>query len=153
MADETATTETGHGPISERLLEVFEKLSKGRQDDYYLELGKITVAFGTINIGTRLLLGLISGKEPAGNKPLRQVLETLGKVIPSAVADGTNRENIIRLVGRIDDARKERNRLIHSIWYLIGRKNGLRYDHKTGEKHLVPLKELTDPHLSTSVVS
>ena len=36
MAYETAHTyyETGHGPISERLLEVFEKLSKGRLDDY-----------------------------------------------------------------------------------------------------------------------
>jgi hypothetical protein len=137
---------TGHGPISEAL----RKLTSGRENDYYRELGKIQVNFARIEMGTVYILGLLSGMKPEVGFPIigdmssAIALKKLRKIVPITVADENTRKKIGIIAGKIDAVRETRNKLLHSIWYLIGRESGLRYDSKTQTRHSVTLKELDE---------
>lgn len=146
----TDSPETPHGPIYERLAEALRKLSQGKQDEYYRALGMITVNFARVDTGTSYLLGLLTGAKPeiarslVGDMNLSRRLGKLRDLIPIAISNRDNQTITRQVVDRIDKARSKRNELIHSIWYLLGKETGIRYDHRKGSKHSVSLKDLDD---------
>ncbi len=147
MAD---TPEIAHGAIYERLHEAFRKLSKGKEDEYHQALGKITVSFARVDTGITYILESLSGMKPEiGRSLLRdmtlsQRLKKLRKLVPITISDEDTQARIMELVGRVDDERKNRNKHIHSLWYLLGQETGIRYDPKTQMKYFVTLEELDE---------
>lgn len=139
-------TETSHGPIYAAL----KKLSQGRQDEYYRSLGRIAANFSRIDLGATYMLKLLSVTKlsvdiPAiANWSLHRRLKELRRVIPLAFADIDVQTRIHKLADTIDETRKQRNELIHSIWHVFGRETGVRYDQRNGTRHLVPLEELNE---------
>lgn len=78
------------------------------------------------------------------NWSLDRRLKELRRVIPLAFANADIQSRIHKLADTIDETRKQRNGLIHSIWHVFGRETGVRYDQRHGTRHLVPLEELND---------